>query len=756
MYYNGRQFSSFRGLNLLAANGALRFEDVDVAPTTTSGEYLMYVDGGVLYFDNGSGTVALGAAGAAGSVSWEQMYATDNTINVAGGDGLSISGAMSNSNDVLTLNNAAGSSGDVLQIANLGTGKDIDGTSSTWSFTKAGVLDLEAITIDTSGTTDIIAVTANSILAHNALILAGSGTFTGTGANSFANVTASGLTTGTAFTVIANTATTSVGVADISTTGLTSGSSLRVTSGGANMTTGAKSIEVAMGAATAGSGLSVVTSGTHIGTTTDSLINVTSAGTSGTMLYLVGNSMTTGVAQLITSSGTLTTTGSLLTLTGNSATTAAGLFRINANGLTSGIGAVIASSATAMTGAGRLLRVDHTGATGSTAILSEFASAANDETVIVKITASDALAAGTMLQLSGASVTTGNGITIANLNALTDGYGFHLASSNTTISSTGRLMYVNHTGNAGVSAILSEFASAAADETVIVKITASAANALGSGLLISTATTTGTGEKITANSLTTGQGLLIQSSVATTVLTTTGRLLKVDHTGNATGTGTIAEIASAAADETVIALVTASAALTGSALKVDVSAMVSGDGILIAATEATLTTGKYIRCYDGAADDFSVAKYGATVIAGNAAGTAALTLTAGKLVVTDCDASTFTSADGTASVLVVTNTAGLIAQDAGALEVVANGAGSNADSAVVRITQDNTAGVSFCLNLKQDDLDVGFINFEGTASADANSPISTHGTPGATTDFVRCAINGTKAWIAVSTNDPTA
>jgi hypothetical protein len=52
-------------------------------------------------------------------------------------------------------------------------------------------------------------------------------------------------------------------------------------------------------------------------------------------------------------------------------------------------------------------------------------------------------------------------------------------------------------------------------------------------------------------------------------------------------------------------------------------------------------------------------------------------------------------------------------------------------------------------------VDEGFINFKATADADATSAISTLTTSGATTHHVQVEINGTKAWIAVSTNAPT-
>jgi len=52
--------------------------------------------------------------------------------------------------------------------------------------------------------------------------------------------------------------------------------------------------------------------------------------------------------------------------------------------------------------------------------------------------------------------------------------------------------------------------------------------------------------------------------------------------------------------------------------------------------------------------------------------------------------------------------------------------------------------------------DDGFINFQATIDADATSAISSHTTSGATTHHVQIDLNGTKAWIAVSTNNPSA
>ena len=48
-----------------------------------------------------------------------------------------------------------------------------------------------------------------------------------------------------------------------------------------------------------------------------------------------------------------------------------------------------------------------------------------------------------------------------------------------------------------------------------------------------------------------------------------------------------------------------------------------------------------------------------------------------------------------------------------------------------------------------------FIDFQGTAAADALNPISTLTTSGATTHHIQIEINGAKAWVAASTNDPS-
>jgi hypothetical protein len=77
--------------------------------------------------------------------------------------------------------------------------------------------------------------------------------------------------------------------------------------------------------------------------------------------------------------------------------------------------------------------------------------------------------------------------------------------------------------------------------------------------------------------------------------------------------------------------ITANTASTGTIIDISNTSRTTGDVIKI--TTNTTGTGNYINCYDGAASDFKVSRYGAVTIAGNAA-TDVLTITAGHAVLT--------------------------------------------------------------------------------------------------------------------------
>ena len=146
----------------------------------------------------------------------------------------------------------------------------------------------------------------------------------------------------------------------------------------------------------------------------------------------------------------------------------------------------------------------------------------------------------------------------------------------------------------------------------------------GTGMIIVSAGAMTTGVMLSLTS-TTGltSGSLIRATTSTAGAIATNGAISFSATGNFTSTSRIGFLNVAANTTTggVVAHISATALTDGTILALD-------------AVEATLTTGKYIDCYDGAASDFSVSKYGATVIAGSAAGTASLTQTAGDHVLT--------------------------------------------------------------------------------------------------------------------------
>lgn len=253
----------------------------------------------------------------------------------------------------------------------------------------------------------------------------------------------------------------------------------------------------------------------------------------------------TKLAQITTpakvSGAALTSLGSIPQQT----TTTGNALLIDSDTLTTGSLALFDSNSSD-TGTRSLVSIvnDNTLATGATG-LSIQQDAAQNAVVIthtaitgnaLTITASQTTA--NIVDISVAALTTGKAIDLSNFSAITtgkaihidatgvthtDGILVHIDSGSTAITSTGRLLLVDHTANAGVSTIIAEVASAAADETVVMRVTASAALALGNVLdLSATALTTGTVLDMGGlDALTTGTALNIvsnSSSASTRVL----------------------------------------------------------------------------------------------------------------------------------------------------------------------------------------------------------------------------------------------
>lgn len=659
-----------------AFRDAVIFMDlVDTAPTAASSLYGLYVDtaGQLIFTSNGSDTI-IGAAGGGGNATWESIYTGDQTLGITTG---TFTITQSSDAAILTLNKSGVGAGALIDLTNSGTGADIIGTSDTWQVSKAGAAtftdiilgDSEAITLgdgsdatiewdgsllNIAGATDFDdAVTMQGALTVGADVIFSDGSLSITDADNAETVT-----------VINNTATTignasSAAVVQVESTSLTTGCllGLQLTEGtlnggsylrawdatgaGAVFTVAENGVTTIAGAA--GANALVVTAGDVV--FSDASVAITDADNAASF-SLTNNTATTASVVVLAGSGTFTgsTTTSFATLTASGLTTGTALYvpvaamttgkalHVVANALTTGEVVSVSSSATAITGAGRLMNLDHTGTTSTSGVIAEVSSAATDETTIFRVTASAALAAGVALDVSAAALTTGVAIDVSNLAAITTGKGLHIDATGTTLT-TGQLVYVDsggtaitgagrlflsdHTGATTTSGVLNEFKSAATDESVILKVTASAALAAGVALDVSAASmttgtaidvsdlaaiTTGKGIHIDASGTTLTTGILAHIDSAGTAITGAGRLLRVDHTGATTTSGVIAEFASAATDETVIAKVTASAALAaGVCLSVSAASMTTGTAVDLGDLDA-LTTGKGIDVVSNSAD----------------------------------------------------------------------------------------------------------------------------------------------------------
>lgn len=161
-------------------------------------------------------------------------------------------------------------------------------------------------------------------------------------------------------------------------------------------------------------------------------------------------------------------------------------------------------------------------------------------------------------------------------------------------------------------------------------------------------------------------------SISSTGITTTGAMMKI-HANAVTHDGMVLELVSAGdATSTPTGLnITIADVTTGTAKGIDVvmagsttqakgisvtmAAITTGNMLYLDASGASMTgAGRYINCNDDDASMFSVAVDGATVIAGTASGSDALTLTAGDILVTsghiDMTIGDLTLADGSVSI----------------------------------------------------------------------------------------------------------
>lgn len=275
---DSRKYTNLQGLYLKGDNkvgsgsGAIRFPNLDAAAISTVTEYGLYVKNGSLIFFNAGAETTVGSAGG-GVASWDSLYDLDTALTIDGAS-LTFDGTHA-SNDVITITNATGS-GDALQITQSGTGKDINGTSSTWSVSKAGVLLVTSIADsvtnatlqvdgDGSGGVDICSTSTGGITLGDDATLASAKvlTLTGTGGSNILVMTAgdvllsdSSLTMVDADNAVSfsltNSTITTANVAEVISTSLTTGHGLLMTVNGLTEGFMFKGVTTAAGLTTGG------------------------------------------------------------------------------------------------------------------------------------------------------------------------------------------------------------------------------------------------------------------------------------------------------------------------------------------------------------------------------------------------------------------------------------------------------------------------------------------------------------------------
>lgn len=165
--HDSRFYTEFSNVNL--GVGVLRFGGQLSAAMDDSADRGIYVRGDSLKYWNGSSETDI-TTGGSGVSTWDGLYDLDKSMTI---DSTTVTFALTHAtNNGLTLTGDAGSAGDVLQFNNAGSGADIDGTSSTWSVSKAGsavftalVLgDDETITFGATSDASISWVNASSFL----------------------------------------------------------------------------------------------------------------------------------------------------------------------------------------------------------------------------------------------------------------------------------------------------------------------------------------------------------------------------------------------------------------------------------------------------------------------------------------------------------------------------------------------------------------------------------------------------------------
>ena len=463
--------------------------------------------------------------------------------------------------------------------------------------------------------------TTGAVATNGVYSFVGSGNFTvgAVGVGMF-HVAAASTTAGTVASIVGTGLTTGVGLYLSSTgTGLTSGSLIRATSG----TTGA--------VATNGVYSFVGTGDYTVGAVGVGLFHVAgNSTTAGTVASFSGTALTTGVAMHIASTGTGMTSGSLLrATTGTTGAVATnGIVSIRATGAytsTSNAG-LLDVSASAITGTATLVNLTSTAAAQTAAKILNIDSSGYTTGYtgsVVTMTSASTTGTGNILQVTSVATTAGDAVKLIN-NALVAGTSTILNLSHTTsvLGAGNSMLRITSTSvdTGTTTGVLLDLAATAATSGVLALITSATIDS-GKALLMN------------LNGLTTGAGLHIAHT--TSVIANGGSLARLSSSSvdTSTTTGVLLDLASTGSTSGTQVLLTASALTDGVGIRMVANALTSGIMLDLESSDAGMS-GSYIRCYDGAAVDFSVGAKGAVTIGGVAIGTTALTVVAGDVVLT--------------------------------------------------------------------------------------------------------------------------
>ena len=391
----------------------------------------------------------------------------------------------------------------------------------------------------------------------------------------------------TPLTIAANSATTVTnGLVNIDANAITTGIVVKVDSTSADVTSGRlMSLNLAASSAAlankAGSLVDIGSSRTY-SKTSDTVADDYD------VLALTKTAVTTGAGGTLTSAGSVLYISTVVTQTAGTLTDTTNGIEISMDADGTGDGVKITH---ANAGAGKSLNITSSGTTSAGAVL-----------------------------LTANAITTGQGM-LVNANGLTQGQALSLAHT-TSVITTGSVLKVSSTGvDTGTGqGTLAEFISSGAQAAVVVRIAA-------------TALTSGVGLQVLSNTLTTGQ--LVSVAHTTGVIANGGTLMKLSSTSidTATSSGCLLDLAASASTAGTQVLLTSSATTSGIGISAVLAALTSGTVLNLSA--ASISTGYYIKCLGAAgATMFTVGVNGAVVIAGSAAETDALTITAGDLSLT--------------------------------------------------------------------------------------------------------------------------